>query len=80
MEDYNTATLPHRKYYDLELYERQRAAKAARKGIANVVRGAGGWVWVSWGGEGRGIGMGVFDKGGGGAFCARECFGEGREG
>jgi hypothetical protein len=27
MEDYNTATLPHRKYYDLEAYERQRAAK-----------------------------------------------------
>lgn len=27
MEDYNTATLPHRKYYDLEAYERQRTAR-----------------------------------------------------
>ncbi|KAL4433824.1 hypothetical protein ABPG75_000265 [Micractinium tetrahymenae] len=32
MEEYNTATLPHKKYYDLELYEKQQAAKAARKG------------------------------------------------
>ncbi|GFR41117.1 hypothetical protein Agub_g1761, partial [Astrephomene gubernaculifera] len=32
MEDYNTGTLPHRKYYDLEAYERARAAKAAAKG------------------------------------------------
>ncbi|PNH09503.1 hypothetical protein TSOC_003861 [Tetrabaena socialis] len=32
MEDYNTGTLPHRKYYDLEAYERAKAAKAAAKG------------------------------------------------
>ncbi|KAG2442705.1 hypothetical protein HXX76_002788 [Chlamydomonas incerta] len=32
MEDYNTGTLPHRKFYDLEAYERARAAKAAAKG------------------------------------------------
>ncbi|GLC44339.1 hypothetical protein PLESTB_000480600 [Pleodorina starrii] len=32
MEDYNTGTLPHRKYYDLEAYERALAAKAAAKG------------------------------------------------
>ncbi|KXZ56524.1 hypothetical protein GPECTOR_1g470 [Gonium pectorale] len=32
MEDYNTGTLAHRKYYDLEAYERARAAKAAAKG------------------------------------------------
>ncbi|EFN57120.1 hypothetical protein CHLNCDRAFT_143975 [Chlorella variabilis] len=33
MEEFNTATLPHRKYYDLEMYEKQQAAKAARKGL-----------------------------------------------
>ncbi|KAL4450751.1 hypothetical protein ABPG77_001107 [Micractinium sp. CCAP 211/92] len=32
MEEYNTATLPHKKFYDLELYEKQQAAKAVRKG------------------------------------------------
>ena len=32
MEDYNTATLPHAKYYDNELYERQRAAEQRRAG------------------------------------------------
>ncbi|KAK9905919.1 hypothetical protein WJX75_008954 [Coccomyxa subellipsoidea] len=32
MEDYNTGTLPHKKYYDLDLYERKRALKAAKKG------------------------------------------------
>lgn len=32
MEEYNTATLPHKKFYDLELYEKQQAAKAARRG------------------------------------------------
>lgn len=32
MEDYNTGTLVHRKYYDLEAYERAKAAKAAAKG------------------------------------------------
>lgn len=32
MEDYNTATLPHKKFYDLDLYERRRLVKAAKKG------------------------------------------------
>lgn len=34
MEDYNTGTLPHKKYYDHEAYEAQRAAKAAKKRTA----------------------------------------------
>lgn len=29
-EDFNTATLPHRKYYDLAKYEEERARKARR--------------------------------------------------
>ena len=29
-------TLPHKKYYDHEAYEAQRAAKAAKKGVAVV--------------------------------------------
>jgi len=33
MEDYNTGTLPHRKYYNLELYERERMAKQMAKGM-----------------------------------------------
>ena len=32
MEDFNTSTLPHRKFYNLAFYEQQRAAKAAKKG------------------------------------------------
>lgn len=32
MEDYNTGTLPHRKYYDLMAYAQQQAIKAAKKG------------------------------------------------
>lgn len=32
MEDYNTGTLPHKKYYDLETYERQQAARGAAAG------------------------------------------------
>ena len=32
MEDYNTGTLPHRKYYDLMAYAQQQAVKAAKKG------------------------------------------------
>jgi hypothetical protein len=31
MEDFNTGTLPHRKYYNLELYERRRVEKAAKR-------------------------------------------------
>ena len=40
MEEFNTATLPHKKFYNLEVYERERAMKAAK-------RGAG--TGVSWG-------------------------------
>ena len=36
MEDFNTGTLPHKKYYDLDAYERRRAAKAAKKGPSAV--------------------------------------------
>ena len=36
MEDFNTGTLPHKKYYDLDVYERRRAAKAAKRGPAAV--------------------------------------------
>eukprot|EP00775_Hariotina_reticulata_P007910 gene7910-8106_t len=36
MEDYNTGTLPHKKYYDLEAFERSEALKAAQ------ARGSGG--------------------------------------
>ena len=32
MEDYNTGTLPHRKYYDLMAYAREKALRAAKKG------------------------------------------------
>lgn len=32
IEDYNTCTLPHRKYYDLDKYERKKIMKAAKKG------------------------------------------------
>lgn len=32
MEDYNTGTLPHKKYYDLMAYAHQQAIKAAKKG------------------------------------------------
>ncbi|KAG2500043.1 hypothetical protein HYH03_002323 [Edaphochlamys debaryana] len=39
MEDYNTGTLPHRKYYDLEAYERAKAAKAAAKGAKAAAKG-----------------------------------------
>ena len=40
MEDFNTGTLPHKKYYDLDAYERRRAAKAAKKGPSAV--------WPHW--------------------------------
>ena len=32
VEDYNTGTLPHRKYYDLMAYAQQKAIKAAKRG------------------------------------------------
>lgn len=38
MEDYNTGTLPHRKYYDLMAYAQQQAMKAAKKGQTAGVR------------------------------------------
>lgn len=31
IEDYNTATLPHKKYYDVASYEAKQRAKAAKK-------------------------------------------------
>jgi hypothetical protein len=33
LQDYNTCTLPHTKYYDLEAYEKKKAARAAKKGV-----------------------------------------------
>ena len=36
IEDYNTGTLPHRKYYDLAVYERQKAAKTAEKSTGGL--------------------------------------------
>lgn len=38
MEDYNTATLPHKKYYDLEAYEKRRAADSGRYGDVSTER------------------------------------------
>ena len=35
-EDFNTATLPHKKYYDLDEYERKRADESARRGLSEV--------------------------------------------
>ena len=46
MEDYNTATLPHKKFYDLDLYERRRLLKAAKKG-KTLVR-APHTPWYAW--------------------------------
>ena len=37
MEEFNTATLPHKKYYNLEVYERERAMKAAKRGAGTGV-------------------------------------------
>lgn len=37
MEDYNTGTLPHKKYYDLMAYAQQRALKAVKKGKSTGV-------------------------------------------
>ncbi|KAF5842617.1 hypothetical protein DUNSADRAFT_6086 [Dunaliella salina] len=41
MEDYNTGTMPHRKYYNLEIYEREKAAKRGGKMTANVRKAMG---------------------------------------
>lgn len=46
MEDYNTATLPHKKYYNVAAYEAKQRAKAASKGQV------GGGVCVGDGGGG----------------------------
>ena len=35
-EDFNTATLPHQKYYSLEEYERKRADETAKRGLSEV--------------------------------------------
>lgn len=35
-EDYNTATLPHKKYYNLQQYERDMAEGAAKRGLSEV--------------------------------------------
>jgi len=40
IEDYNTGTLPHRKYYNLEAYEKYKAAKRAAKGQPATKRSA----------------------------------------
>ena len=37
MEDYNTGTLPHKKYYDLMAYVQQQALKAVKKGKSTGV-------------------------------------------
>ena len=38
MEDYNTGTLPHKKYYDLIAYDKKKALRAAEDGSDNVIR------------------------------------------
>ena len=35
-EDFNTATLPHKKYYDLAEYERKRADESSKRGLSEV--------------------------------------------
>lgn len=40
IEDYNTGTLPNRKYYDLAAYERKKALKARESGSDEV------WEWA----------------------------------
>lgn len=62
IEEYNTATLPHKKYYDLDLYERRRALKAAKKGVPLAVSARGGaGSWGGVGGWGGGTGLGEKD-------------------
>ena len=36
VEDFNTSTLPHRKFYNLEFYHQERAARARKKGQSVV--------------------------------------------
>ena len=38
MEDYNTATLPHKKFYNLNRWHAKEAARAAQHGGAGEVR------------------------------------------
>ncbi|CAK0787512.1 hypothetical protein CVIRNUC_010732 [Coccomyxa viridis] len=40
MEDYNTGTLPHKKYYDLIAYDKKKALRAAEDGSDNDVEKA----------------------------------------
>lgn len=35
-EDFNTATLPHQKYYDLAEYERKKADESSKRGLSEV--------------------------------------------
>ena len=35
-EDFNTATLPHKKYYNLAEYQQKKAARAAKHGSSDV--------------------------------------------
>ncbi len=44
IEDYNTGTLSHKKYYDLDLYERKRALKAAKRGKTLV----SAFIYPAW--------------------------------
>jgi hypothetical protein len=39
-QDFNTATLPHEKYYNLDIYERKKASQAAAKAGAHQVKHA----------------------------------------
>jgi hypothetical protein len=41
MEDYNTATMPHKKYYDLEKWEMAEYAKKQRAAMKNADRRQG---------------------------------------
>ena len=36
VEDFNTSTLPHRKFYNLEFYHQEKAARARKKGQSVV--------------------------------------------
>ena len=42
MEDYNTATMPHEKFYDLERYEKKRQREEFMAKYAGSAAGAAG--------------------------------------
>ncbi len=50
VEDYNTATLPHKKYYNIAAYEAKQRAKAAKKGEVCGGGGGCGGMFVGVGG------------------------------